>query len=132
MSRALLVIANETVRQRATNWIARAPIGTRVEFKAPKRTLDQNARFWAMLSDIASQKEHMGRRYTTEQWKCIFMSACGHEMQFLPSLDGATFIPYGNRSSDLSKEDMSNLMAFMEGWAAESGVVFHDQAEQAA
>ena len=29
---------------------------TRVEFKGPKRTLDQNSRMWAMLTDVSRQQ----------------------------------------------------------------------------
>lgn len=129
MSRALLVLSNADVRKRAIAWIQKAPDGTRVEYKAPKRSLDQNALLWSMLTDIASQKEHGGRKYTSEQWKVIFLAAIGREVQFIPSLDGKTFIPWGQSSSDLSKHEMSQLIDFMSAWGAENGVKFHDRAE---
>ena len=110
-------------------WIDESPLGTRVEFKGPRRTLPQNDRMWAMLTDIAMQKEHCGRRYSPDQWKAIFMHACGRELQFIPTLEGDGIIPWGLSSSDLSKEEMSNLIAFMEAWGAQSGVVFHDKNE---
>lgn len=128
MSRALLVLSNADVRKRAIAWIQKAPDGTRVEYKAPKRSLDQNALLWTMLTDIASQKEHGGRKYTAEQWKVIFLAAIGREVQFVPSLDGKTFIPWGQSSSDLSKHEMSQLIDFMSVWGAENEVKFHDRA----
>ena len=82
---------------------------------------------WAMLSDIATQKKHCGRQYTPDRWKSIFMHALGQEVQFVPSLDGKTFIPLGYHSSDLSKGEMSDLIEFMMAWGAENGVKFHDQ-----
>lgn len=109
-----------------------APRGSRVEVKDPKRTLPQNSLMWAMLSEIALQKTHHGRRYTPDQWKAIFMHAIGREVQFIPSLGGDTFIPWGNRSSDLSKEEMSNLIEFIKAWAAENGVVFKNEEAAAA
>ena len=126
MSRALIVLNSRAERDRVAAWAAKAPTGTRVEFKAPKRTLAQNDRMWAMLTDIAAQKEHNGKRLTTEVWKVLFMHACGREVQFIPALDGATFIPWGRQSSDLSKGEMSELIDFMAAWGAENGVVFHD------
>ena len=126
MSRALIVVHGAADRERATKWAQQAPAGTRIEFKATKRTLDQNSRMWAMLTDVAAQKEHAGRKYTPDQWKVLFMHACGREVQFIPSLDGSTFIPWGNRSSDLSKAEMSELIEFMFAWGAENSVVFHD------
>ena len=132
MSRALVIINTAADRQRVASWARQAPYGTRVEFKATKRSLEQNARMWAMLTDVATQKEHAGRRYTPDQWKVIFMHACGREVQFLPALDGSTFIPWGQSSSDLSKGEMTDLIEFIFKWGAENGVVFHDDQEQAA
>lgn len=132
MSRALLILGSPRDREKAIAWVRNAPPRTRVEFKAEKRTLDQNARMWAMLTDVATQKEHAGRRYTPDQWKVLFMHACGREVQSIPALDGTTFIPWGQSSSDLSKDEMSELIEFLFAWGAENGVVWSDPAEKAA
>lgn len=132
MSRALIVLDSTAARQRAVMWVQKAPTNTRVEFKAAKRTLDQNSRMWAMLTDIATQKEHAGKRYTPDQWKVLFMHACGREVQFIPALDGSTFIPWGQRSSDLSKGEMSELIEFMFSWGAENGVIWSEPEAEAA
>jgi hypothetical protein len=131
MSRATLVLHSPEIRARAIHWVEKAPAETRLEFKAPKRSLPQNDRMWAMLTDVATQKEHAGRKYTPDQWKILFMHACGREVQFIPSLDNATFIPWGQSSSDLSKEEMTTLIEFIFAWGAEHGVVFHDPESQA-
>lgn len=130
MGRALIVLNTGADRAKVAAWAAKAPWGSRIEFKAAKRTLPQNDRMWAMLTDIAQQREHNGRRYTPDQWKILFMHACGREVQFLPSLDGSTFIPWGQSSSDLSKREMTDLIEFMFSWGAEHGVVFHEAQEQ--
>ena len=129
MSRALIILTGYSSRSLVMKWIDESPFGTRVEFKGPRRTLPQNDRMWAMLTDIATQKEHFGRRYTPDQWKAIFMHACGREVQFIPTLVGIELIPYGLSSSDLSKEEMSDLIAFMQAWGDQNGVVFHDKTE---
>lgn len=132
MSRHLITLWNASDRKRAHQYIEQAPDMTRVEFKAAKRTLPQNDRMWAMLTDIAAQKDHHGRKYTPDAWKLIFMSAIGHEIQFIPSLDGKAFIPGGQSSSDLSKQEMTDLIEFMAAWGAENSVTFHDGQEAAA
>ena len=132
MGRALIVINNSADRAKATQWIAKAKPGTRIEFKASKRSLPQNDRMWAMLTDIATQVEHAGQRYTPDQWKVLFMHACGREVHFLPALDGAGFIPWGQSSSDLSKSEMTDLIEYMFAWGAEHGVTFHDKESEAA
>lgn len=127
MTRALIIIHSDFDRRRAAKWCEKAPDGCRVEFKAEKRSLEQNARLWAMLTDVATQAQHNGRKYTPDQWKCLFLNACGREVQFIPALDNKTFLPWGQSSSDLSKAEMSELFAFIEAWGAENRIVFHDQ-----
>lgn len=127
MSRHVLSLWNEADRKRARQYIEQALPGTRLEFKASKRSLPQNDLMWSMLTDIAVQKEHNGRKYTPDQWKVIFLSAIGREVQFIPSLDGKTFIPWGQSSSDLSKAEMSSLIEFITAWGAENGVTFHGE-----
>lgn len=128
MSRHTIILRGSADRARVVKYASAAPDGTRVDFKAAKRSLPQNDRMWAMLTDIAAQKEHCGRKYTPDQWKVLFMHACGREMQFVPTLDGQSFMPLGYRSSELSKGEMSALIDCMMSWGAENGVTFHDQA----
>lgn len=126
MNRAMIIITSQAERDKATRWAQGVSIGTRIEFKEPKRTLPQNDRFWAMLTDIAEAMKERGREYDPDQWKVIFMAAYGHEVKFLPSLDQKTFIPVGHSSSDLSVREMSDLMEFMSAWAAENDVPLND------
>lgn len=134
MSRHLITLYDDQDRARARTYINSAPIGARVEIKAAKRSLPQNDLMWAMLTDVATQATHGGRRYTPDQWKVIFLAAIGREIQFIPSLDGKTFIPWGQSSSDLSREEMGNLIDFIDAWGAQNGVKFHGpyEAEKAA
>lgn len=129
MARALITIRSSADRARATSWIAQAPTGTRVEFKASKRSLPQNDRMWAMLTDVSRQKEHAGRKFTPNQWKVLFMAACGMELELVPSLNGSDLVPLGYHSSDLDKEEMSELIEFMFAWGAENGITFNDPME---
>lgn len=127
MSRALIVINSAADRDRCIAWANKAPWGTRVEWKAAKRTLDQNSLFWAILTDVASQIEHAGNKYSTEEWKLLFMHAWGREVRFLPGLDQKSVVPVGQSSSDLSKDEMTELIEFIFAWGAEHGVVFHNE-----
>lgn len=129
MGRALLVLYNDDIRAKATKWIAGAPKDTRITFQGPKRTLPQNARMWAMLTDVAEQAERFGRKYTTDEWKAIFLSALGQEMKFVPSLDGKTFIPIGHSSSNLSVQEMTDMIELMFSFGAQHGVIFHEPDE---
>lgn len=130
MSRHLITIYGEADRQRAHAYVKQAPAGTRVEFKAIKRSLPQNDLFWSILTDIAAQKAHYDRRYPPETWKALFMHAWQRELSVIPSLDGKEFVPL-SRSSDLSRQEMSELIDFITCWAAENGIVLNGQSEVA-
>lgn len=129
MGRALLVLDGPADRQKAVNWIGKAPVGTRVEFKASKRSLPQNDLMWALLTEFAQQFEHSGKKYDPVQWKAIFLHAFGREVSFLPSLDGRTFLPIEMSTSDLSKQEMTDFIEFIIKEAAERGIVLHNPKE---
>jgi len=118
-----IILAGEEQRRLATHAIVRAPAGSVVTIKPPKRTLDQNALMWAMLTDISRQCPE-GRHYTPETWKALFMHACGHEVQFIPGLSGEPF-PLGFQSSKLDKRQMAELIDWICAYGAEQGVKFH-------
>lgn len=130
MGRALLVLETPVDRQKAVSWIGKAPVGTRVEFKASKRTTPQNDMLWALLTEVSEQFIHAGKKYEPPQWKAIFLHAFGREISFLPSLDEKTFLPIEMSSSDLSKEEMTNFIEFILKEGAERGVVFKNPKEQ--
>ncbi|MET4184928.1 hypothetical protein ABIB94_007057 [Bradyrhizobium sp. JR7.2] len=133
MSRAMLTLRSTAEREQAIQWVRKAPTGSRVEFKGPSRSVDQNSRFWAMLTDVAVQGRINDRRFNTEQWKTMFMAAYaeerGLEIKHLPALNRAGMIPCGRSSSDLSVSEMSELMEWIAAWGAENGIKFHDQEE---
>lgn len=137
MSRALVVLASQTDRRRVADLVMKAPINTRVEIKAAKRTPPQNDRMWAMLTECALQLPWDGARRTPDKWKLLFLDALRRELaedeELLPSLDGSGGrVNVGNSTSDLSKDEMTMLIELMFKFGAEHGVVFHDQEEVAA
>ena len=132
MSRATLILVNDRLREKALHWVQQAPAGTRIEFKAPKRTTEQNARFWASLTDVAQQVDWHGLKLTPDDWKLIFLDALKREVRMVPNIDGNGFVSLGRSSSDLSKGEMSDLLELIYAFGAQRGVVFHDQKETAA
>lgn len=126
MATHTLKLANQNVRKRAHHWLSHAPEGMLIKFQEPTRSLDQNAKLWAMLGDVSRQKEHNGRKYPPEVWKALFMSACGHELDLIVGLNNEP-VPMGQSSSALSVAQMSDLIEFISFWGAENGVVFRDR-----
>lgn len=126
MSRATLVLVSPEIRQRAAHWAAKVPDGTRVEFKSPKRTLDQNSRLWAMLTEVAAQLPWHGIKLSADDYKLLFLDALKRELRMVPNLDGNGFVNLGRSSSDLSKSEMTDLIEIIAAFGANHGVVFHD------
>lgn len=128
MSRALIVLRNETDRARAIHWVDRAPLGTRIEFKATKRSTPQNDRMWAFLTEISQQVKWHGVSLKADDWKQLFLHALKRELRVLPNLAGDGLVALGRSSSDLSKDEMSDLLELITAWGVEHGVIFNDPA----
>ena len=130
MGRALLVLHTDEIRAKAIDWIHKAPVDTRVTFQGPKRTLPQNDRMWAMLTDVSRQVEWHGALRTPEDWKLIFLDALeralGQEPDLVPSLDGEGFVRLDRSSSKLSIEEMTQLIELIFAFGANHGVIFHE------
>ena len=131
MTRAVLILANDDIRARAIRWVNAAPLYSRVEFKAPKRTIPQNALFWALLTDVSRQAIHFGVKYSPDDWRLIFLAALSREMRTAINLDGDGIVPL-TRSSDLSVEEMSNLIELIVAWGTQRGIAFQHMPEIAA
>lgn len=125
-----VILAGDSQRELAKRLIDRAPPGAVVAIREAKRTLDQNARFWAMLSDISRAKPE-GRMHTPEVWKSLAMHACGHAVRFEQGLDGDPF-PVGFRSSRLTKRQMGDLIDFLGSYGGEHGVIWSEPMERKA
>ena len=126
MGRALLVLWNDETRAKAIDWIRRAPKETRVTFQGPKRTLPQNDRMWAMLTDLSEQLVWHGQRLSPEDWKQVVMSGLNQEMRLVPNINGNGFVPLGRSSSRLSVAEMKELMDLIEAVGAQYGVTFNE------
>jgi hypothetical protein len=128
MGRALLVLLSDADRAKAIDWIRKAPPKTRVEFKASKRSLPQNDRLWATLTEISQQVDWYGQKLSPDDWKDVFTASL-RRARVVPGLDAGTFVPLGMRTSDMTKEEFSDLLELINAFAAERGVTLHDPAD---
>lgn len=91
------------------------------------RTKDQNARFHAICSDVAKQKQWAGLWLDTIAFKRLFLDAWArHEGRtqgrIVPSLDGHSIVNLGIQSRRLTIEQMSELIEFAQCWCAQNDV----------
>lgn len=112
--------------ERAKRLIDAAPEGAVMNIRPATRTNEQNAKLWAMLSDVSRAKPE-GRELTPEVWKVLFMAALGHAVRFEVGLDGNGVIPIGFHSSRLNKQQMSDLIEMIYEYGARHGVQWTEE-----
>ena len=122
MAGQTVMLTGHRSRRIALELIGAAPDFAVMEIKPPRRTEDQNAKMWAMLSDISRAKPG-GRKAVPEVWKQLFMHACGHAVQFEVGLNGQPF-PTRFKSSRMTVGQMADLITFIQQWGDERGVLW--------
>lgn len=93
-----------------------------LEVKPETRSLSQNARLWAMLTDISQQVEWYGRKLTPDDWKHVFTAALSKQ-DVVPGIEGG-FVVLGKATSKMTKGEMAELQTLIEAFGAQRGVKF--------
>jgi NinB protein len=92
--------------------------------KKAQRSGEQNAKLHAELDEIAASVEWFGKKRDTETWKRLmtaaWLRARGESIEVLPALDGAVVDIVFRRTSDLTKEECSELLEYVMAWKAEN------------
>lgn len=124
MSRYVMTLNGRSDRERAARYVADAPCGTQVQFKIHKRTIPQNDFMWSLLTDVATQVKWHGVRIRPDDYKLLFLDALKAELRMVPNLAGNGFVNLGRSSSDLTKDEMTQLIELIIAWGTEKGVKF--------
>lgn len=126
MATALITIRGKADRDKIHRWVDGVPDLTRVVFHDPKRSLPQNDKWWACLTDISRQATHHGLKLEPSDWGALFLDALTREVRLLPSLDGTGFVNLRRSSSQLSHKEFSDLIEIVHAWGAANGIIFRD------
>ena len=119
------ILSHQLARDRAIEAVRNAPEGYCVKVTEQKRTLDQNAMLWPLLTDIAEQVEWHGQHLTKEEWKDMFTAALKRQ-KVVAGIDGG-FVVLGAHTSKLNKKEFSDLLELIQAFGAEQGVRFSEQ-----
>ena len=125
MSRAVVQIRNELDRRKVATWASNVPIDTTVEFRAPRRSLDQNALMWSLLGQTSKQVEWYGQYLTSEDWKDV-LTASLRRTRVVPGIDAGSFVPLGMRTSQMTKPELAQLIELIYAFGADRGVKFRE------
>lgn len=129
----MIILGSPRDREIALDWVRRAPPMTRIEFAHSRRTLPQNAKLWAMLTDISTQVEWHGLKLAPGDWKDMFTASL-RKARVVPGIDPGSFVLLGLHTSDMDKEELGMLIELIYAFGAERGVQFsgpEDKAEAA-
>jgi len=135
MANPCIIIRNAADRQRAIRWVSQLPVGGVVEFKDKKRSSEQNAAMWSLLTQVARQRPtHNGVKMSAATWKAVFMESLGAEITWLPKLDEPGMFAFGHRSSQMTIAQMTDLIELILAWSATQGLTIEhfDDAARAA
>jgi hypothetical protein len=91
-----------------------------IQERKSTRSLEQNAKMWAALSDIADQVEWYGQKLTKEEWKCV-LSAAIKKQKAVPGIDGG-FVIIGAHTSKMSVSEMSDLLELATAFGTQHNV----------
>lgn len=119
-------LVHSQARALAVAAVERAPEGMVVEIKPAGRSLDQSAKFHAMLADIVkSGFQHDGRVFDAEDLKTMFVSAwlieTGRRSDVVKGFAGEV-VQLRRSTTTFSKSEMGELIDLVEAFAAERGI----------
>jgi hypothetical protein len=106
----------------------------RMEIKAESKSRDQEEKYHAMLGEIATQAEHLGAKWSTEDWKRLLVDLFAKETglqggKIIPSLDGQGIVQLGLQTRNFTKEQAMEFITFLEAWGASNGIFFKETAQ---
>lgn len=128
--KAVFILAHAEARRRALQTVADAPQGFKVTVQPPKRTDDQNARFHAMVGDIARAGiPWAGKKRSAVQWKVLLVSAhakaTDEEYEIVPGLEGE-FVNLRESTAQMSVRRGASLIEYTRAYGDMNGIVWSE------
>lgn len=100
-----------------------------VKIQPMTRSLEQNSKLHALLSDISKQCEFNGKKRDIDTWKMIMVSAhkiaTGGKAEMVIGLEGEV-INLRESTAQMGVQRLASLIEYITAWGAENGVKFND------
>jgi hypothetical protein len=102
-----------------------------LEIKPASKSRDQEEKYHAIIGDIAKQAQHMGAKWSPEDWKRLlvdqFIKYQGLSgAMIVPNLDGTGIVQLGFQTRKFTKEQASEFVEFLLAWSSENGITLDD------
>lgn len=85
-----------------------------------KRSHEQNALMWSVLTDLSKQVPWHGEKLTKEEYKDL-LTAGLKKQRAIPGIDGG-FVVLGASTSKMTKQEMTDLITLAHAFGDERGV----------
>lgn len=113
----------------STVHVMKTAAGAFVADDRPVRTLDQNARMWAMLTDLSKQLQWPVDGELVwldkEDWKHIISAGLTRHQRIAKGIDGG-FVILGQSTRKMKKADFADMIELMFAFGAEHGIEWSD------
>jgi hypothetical protein len=98
-----------------------------MEIKLASKSREQEEKYHAMIGDIAKQAQHLGAKWSAEDWKRLLVDQYLREVEniqckIVPNLDGSGIVQLGFQTRNFSKEMASEFVEWLYSWAANNGI----------
>ncbi|EGT77643.1 putative recombination protein NinB [Haemophilus haemolyticus M21127] len=127
-------LRNEQVRSNCQAFIQGLPTDDKkplvVKIQPITRSLEQNSKLHALLSDISKQCEFNGKKRDIDTWKMIMVSAhkiaTGGQAEMVIGLEGEV-INLRESTAQMSVKRLASLIEYITCWGVQNGVRFNDR-----
>ncbi|WP_275553667.1 recombination protein NinB [Mixta sp. Marseille-Q2659] len=125
MEKQTYLIRDNRIRQNCIEAIQNLPTNTdrplQIIIQEDTRSLAQNAKLHAMLTDVSRQAVFMGKKRSVEYWKSLFVSgwqiATGQNPEIVPGLEGE-FINIRESTAKMSVKKLSGVIEYIHAYCA--------------
>ena len=98
-----------------------------MEIKLSSKTREQEEKYHAMINDIAKQAQHLGAKWSADDWKRLLVDQFLREEaniqgKIIPNLDGTGIVQLGFQTRKFTKEQASEFVEWLYSWVAENGI----------
>ena len=98
-----------------------------MEIKLKSKSREQEEKYHAMINDIAKQAQHLGAKWSSEDWKRLLVDQFLRETEdiqskIVPNLDGSGIVQLGLQTRNFTKEQANEFIEWLYSWAANNGI----------
>lgn len=103
-----------------------------LEIKPASKSRPQEEKYHAIIGDIAKQAQHLGAKWSAEDWKRLLVDQFCKDAgishgKVIPSLDSSGIVQLGFQTRNFTKEQASEFVEFLQAWAEQNGVTLAEK-----